>query len=311
MLLSIVTPTRGNFSFYWFEQLTSIQGNVEFILVYPPGQAIREFSDSRIKVIISPYKGEVLQRAIGFLNVSGDYVIALDDDDFMHPEVIDLITPYFELYPESICLRLSKQSINYQDTESIESAWDELPEVDKLIVVETKYDKEKYAKHEILQELPISPLDNKFRVSSLWPYSKRTDQNGPHPENSNNRVWQVNLIKESVEDLLSFTQILGALTRIPFWSLDRLLGLYLQARIFQPGLIIGHWLHGGEQVRYIKAASSTKGETRSMFAGDMLLALRFPKYGYFWNLFFYEMWVALKVFLRTRLSNLGKYFYSK
>ena len=158
MLLSIVTPTRGNFSFYWFEQLISIQGNVEFILVYPPGQAIREFSD----------------------------------------------------------------------------------------------------------------------------------------------------------DLLSFTQILGALTWIPFWSLDRLLGLYLQARIFQPGLIIGHWLHGGEQVRYIKAAPSTKGETpRSYFAGDMLLALRFPKYGYFWNLFFYEMWVALKVFLRTRLSNLGKYFYSK
>jgi glycosyltransferase involved in cell wall biosynthesis len=308
MLLSIVTPTRGNFSSYWLKQLTSIQGDVEFILVYPPKRAIQKFSDPRIKVIISPYKGEVIQRATGLLNILGDYVIALDDDDFLHPEIIDLITSYFELYPESMCLRLSKKLLNYQDTESIERAWDKLPEVNKLTAVETKYNKEKYTKHEILQELPISPLERKFRISSLCPFSKRIDQNGSHPENYNNRVWQASLTKESVEDLLSFTQILGALTWIPFWSLDRLLGLYLQARIFQPGLILGHWLHAGEQVRYIKALAITKGETRSMFAGDMLLALRFPKYGYFWNLFFYEMWAALRVFLGKRLNDFAKYF---
>jgi hypothetical protein len=60
MLLSIVTPTRGNFSSYWFKQLRSIQGDVELILVYPPGQEIQEFNDSRIKVIVSPYKGELI-----------------------------------------------------------------------------------------------------------------------------------------------------------------------------------------------------------------------------------------------------------
>lgn len=311
MLLSIVTPTRGSFSSYWFKQLTDIQGDVEFILVYPPGQPIQEFSDSRIKIIVSPYKGEVIQRAIGLLNVVGDYVIALDDDDFLHPKITELVTSYFELYPISICLRLSKKTINHQETKLIERDWDELPDIATLTVVETKYDKEKYARNEILQELPISPLNNKFKMSSLWLYSKRIDQEGPHPENYNNKVWKTSITKKSVEDLLTFTQILGSLTWIPFWSLDRLLGLYLQAQIFQRNLIMGHWLHGGEQVRYIQAEASTKGEVRSMFAGDMLLALRFPQYGYFWNLFFYEMWFALKVFLRTRLNKIGKHFSSK
>lgn len=310
MLLSIVTPTRGNFSSYWFDQLTSIQGDIEFVLVYPPGQAVQEFSDSRIKTIVSPYKGEVIQRAIGLLNISGNYVIALDDDDFLHPEVTGLISSYFELYPESICLRLCKKSINYQDTDLIEREWDELPDVSQLTVVAPRYDKAKYAEHEILHTLPISPLDNKFRVSSLWPYGKRVDQNGPHPENYNNRVWKADITRESINDLLSFTQMIGSLTWIPFWSLDRLMALYLQARIFQSGITIGHWLHGGEQIRYIKMPSVKKGETRSMFASDMLLALRFPKYGYFWNLFFCEIWIALKVFVRTRLSYLAKHFSS-
>ncbi|MCY7407981.1 MAG: glycosyltransferase family 2 protein [Alkalinema sp. CAN_BIN05] len=301
MLLSIVTPTRGNFSSYWFDQLTSIQGDVEFVLVYPPGQSIQEFSDSRIKIIVSPYKGEVIQRAIGSLNVLGDYVIALDDDDFLHPQITNLVKSYFELYPTSICLRLSKHDIHYQDTKLIERSWDKLPDIARLIAVETNY-KENYAKSEILQEIPIAPLNNKFKLSSLWFYSRRTDQNGPHPENYNNKVWKRNITQEAVEDLLNFTQMLGPLTWIPFWSLDRLLGLYLQAQIFQQGIILGHWLHGGEQVRYIEVESSTKGEVRSMFAGDLLLALRFPRYGYFWNLFFHEMWAALKVFLKTKLT---------
>jgi glycosyltransferase involved in cell wall biosynthesis len=308
MLLSIVTPTRGNFSSYWFKQLRSIQGDVELILVYPPGQEIQEFNDSRIKVIVSPYKGELIQRATGLLNVSGDYVIALDDDDFLHPQITDIVKSYFELYPRSICLRLCKKNIHYQDTKSIERSWDDLPDIHKLTAVETKYNREEYAESEILQEIPISPLHNKFKLSSLWFYSERTDQKGPHPENFNNKVWKSNITREAVEDLLSFTQILGSLTWIPFWSLDRLLGLYLQAKIFQQGMILGHWLHGAEQIRYIQAAWSTKGEIRSVFAADMLLALRFPQYGYFWNLFFYEMWFALKIFIKTKLNRISKGF---
>jgi glycosyltransferase involved in cell wall biosynthesis len=311
MFLSIVTPTRGNFSKYWLEQLTSIQGDVEFVLVYPPGQTIQDFSDKRIKVIVSPYKGEVMQRAIGFLNISGDYVIALDDDDFLHPKITELAKSYFELYPEKICIRIRKKSIKAADTELIERAWDDLPEIEKLTAVETKYDEEKYARNEILREIPISPLNNRFRVCSLWAYDERVDQKGWHFENYNNRVWKADITKDSVEDLLNFTQIFGSLTWIPFWSLDRLLGLYLQARIFQPNLIIGHCLYGGEQVRHINVPSSAKGEIRSMFAADMLLALKYPRYGYFWNLFFYEMWVALKVWLNTRLIKVGKILSSK
>lgn len=36
-ILSIVTPTLGKFSEHWLQQLLAIQGEVEFILVYPPG----------------------------------------------------------------------------------------------------------------------------------------------------------------------------------------------------------------------------------------------------------------------------------
>lgn len=306
MPLSIVTPTRGNFTPYWFERLISIQGDVEFILVYPPGQVIQKPSDSRIKAIVSPYKGEVAQRAVGLLNASSDYVIALDDDDFLHPQVADLVKTYFELYPESLCLRLCKQNIDFQDTDLIERPWDPLPDVTKLTPVKTTYDRDRYAPSEVLREVPISPLGNRFRLSSLWIYSKRIDQEGPHPENFNNIVWKREIVKETVVDLLKFTQFWGSLIWLPFWNLDRLLGLYLQALVFQPDMVLGHHILSGDQVRYIEARSSTKGEVRSMFAADMILALKFPQYGYLWNLFFYEMWVAFKVFGRERLNRIGK-----
>ncbi|MDJ0706821.1 MAG: glycosyltransferase family A protein [Leptolyngbyaceae cyanobacterium MO_188.B28] len=306
ILLSIVTPTRGNLSAYWLEQLISIEGNVEFILVYPPGQKAQKFDDLRVKVIISPYKGEVMQRAVGLINASGTYTIALDDDDFLHPQVARLVVKYFESYPNSWCLRLCKKTINYQDTEMIKRAWDELPDLAKLAVIEPApkptLRRKLYADYEILEEVPISPLNNKFKLSSLLLYSKRTDQNGLHPENFNNKVWKTDITQKAITDLLNFTQVMGSITWIPFWNLDRLLGLFLQARMFQPGCIIGHRLWGEEQVRYIQRPSNIKREVRSMFAGDMLLALRFPQYGYLWNLFFYEMWIALKVFLKTRFK---------
>ncbi|MBD0269571.1 MAG: glycosyltransferase family 2 protein, partial [Cyanobacteria bacterium Co-bin8] len=67
-LLSIVTPTLGNFSDYWLEQLMAVKGNVQFVLVYPPGMARRAIADPRVKSLTSPYPGEFIQRFLALLN---------------------------------------------------------------------------------------------------------------------------------------------------------------------------------------------------------------------------------------------------
>ena len=58
-ILSIVTPTRGNFSDDWLENLLQVEGEVQFILVYPPGVSLRKIADDRVTSLVSPYKGEM------------------------------------------------------------------------------------------------------------------------------------------------------------------------------------------------------------------------------------------------------------
>ncbi|MBD0335899.1 MAG: glycosyltransferase family 2 protein, partial [Cyanobacteria bacterium Co-bin13] len=67
-VLSIVTPTRGNFSDYWLDQLLAVRGDVQFVLVYPPGVPRRAIADPRVKSLTSPYKGEMMQRFVALLN---------------------------------------------------------------------------------------------------------------------------------------------------------------------------------------------------------------------------------------------------
>ncbi len=300
--LSIVTPTRGNFSPYWFEQLLAIAGDVEFVLVYPPGEVNPPPTpDPRLQVMASPYRGEVLQRALGLLNARGKYVIALDDDDFLHPQVVRLARDYFEKFPESWVLRLARKNIDYLDEESITRPWDELPSIDQLKIARRR---EPDNAHLILQEVPIAPLENRFDCRiALFHWGRRRDHHGAHMENFNNRVWRSDLVKPALVDLLQTTRLHGPLVWMPLWNLDRLMGLYLQAYFFQPGAIIGHWVPGGEQIRYILRPSSAK-EIRTMFPADSLLARRFPQYGYLWNLFFDEFYIALKVIISTWLRRL-------
>ena len=89
-------------------------------------------------------------------------------------------------------------------------------------------------------------------------------------------------------------KITGALTWIPFWSLDRLLGLYVQAFLFEEQAIVGHWMTKPEQIRYIVKSQQLKHEFRLILPADILLIKRFPQYGYFWNLGFEQFWVAVR-----------------
>lgn len=292
-ILSIVTPTLGKFSDYWLEQLLKVNGDVEFIFVYPPGITTRDIEDSRLKVLTSPYKGEMMQRFVGLLNANGQYVLALDDDDYVHFNVVSLITNYFNRFPESWVLRLNKAVIDFREEEKIKTLWPEIPDVDKLeICAKTPENPYPYQQgnYQGLLELPICPLDKSFNIKlAVLPFSERTDNNGYHFENFNNIVWKNEIVKQALPDLSKATEILGALRWIPSTGFDRLLGLFVQAKFYQKEAIIGHWMPKPEQIRYIDKPAVLK-PPRFHVISDAVLVKYYPQYGYLWNLFFSKLY---------------------
>jgi glycosyltransferase involved in cell wall biosynthesis len=296
-LLSIVTPTLGEFSSHWLEQLLKIDGDVEFILVYPPGIKAQPIEQPRIKVLYSLYKGETAQRFVGLLNASGKYIIALDDDDYLHPEVAKLTQKYFAQFSDSWVLRLYKKNICFSNESEIKSDWEKYLDLESLEVAT------KRKNSHILQEVPIAPLDNSIKFwSILNPYFKRKDHHGAHIENFNNKIWQTHMVQNALNELSQNMRIKGVLTWLPLWGFDRLLGLYIQGKFFEKNKTIGHWMPSPEQVRYVKKPRP-KHEGRTMFASDYLLARSYPKYGYFWNLFLEEFFNLIKSKLKQLTEN--------
>ena len=308
-ILSIVTPTLGNFSEYWLEQLLRIKGAVQFVLVYPPGATIKFIDDSRVKSLTSPSKGEVMQRFTGLINASGEYVLALDDDDFLHPDVLELTTQYFEKFPQSWVLRLKIENIDSLNEERFKQQWEDIPDVDRLEICQKTAENPfpfQQGNYTGLLEVPIAPLDKKFDLRhAVWPWTPRKDMHGIHFENFNNRIWRNELVQQSLPDLSQVMKVMGALTWVPSWSLDRALGLFVQAKFFNKDAIIGHWLPKPEQVRYSYRDPSLK-EPRSILAADALLVKRFPQYGYFWNLFFNQLYDIPKMLAKSVKRKLNK-----
>ncbi|NEP11572.1 MAG: glycosyltransferase [Symploca sp. SIO2C1] len=287
-ILSIVTPTRGNFTNYWFEQLIAVKGDIEFILVYPPGVSKHPIVDPRFKVITSQFKGLVVQRSTGLLSASGLYTLTLDDDDYVHPDVLQLVCEYFTSFPDSWVLRLMMAKIDFTDEERIRHPWEPIPNLKQLDIAPRRQNDKP-----ILQTLPIAPLNNRFDLRLLTGAYIRRDMSGPHIENFNNKVWKTELVQQALTDLADVMKINGSLYWIPSWNLDRLLGLFIQAKFFEEDKIVGHWMPLPEQIRYIVRPHHLK-EFRLHFPSDALLAKRFPQYGYFWNLFFDKFWTALR-----------------
>ncbi|VXD12991.1 conserved hypothetical protein [Planktothrix serta PCC 8927] len=301
-ILSIVTATLGKFSDYWLEQLLKVKGNVKFIFVYPPNTPIPNFPDPRIEVIISPFKGEVLQRMTGLLNVKSEYVIALDDDDFICPDILELTVNYFARFPESWVLRLKVQSINHQNVTEIQKDWSSIPNINELdIAYKTPENPYPYQQgnHKELLAVPIVPLNNKLDLLLALNQSRvRKDMQGIHFENFNNKIWKTSKVKVSLSDFSQTLKLMGALTWIPSWSLDRTLGLFIQAKFYEPDKIIGHAMPKPEQVRYIVME---KQGYRIYLTSDILLIKEFPQYPYLWNLFFAQL-DQIPRFLLSRLK---------
>jgi glycosyltransferase involved in cell wall biosynthesis len=290
--LSIVTPTRGNFPPPWRDALLAIRGDVEFILVYPPGKTMQAVADARVRALYSPLRGEVIQRLTGLLNARGRLVLALDDDDVAHPDLAAFAQAYFARFPESWVLRLRAENVEIQDAPKIARAWDALPPNAELARHTTESEIE-YG----LREIPIAPLQTPFRWRHLLPTAHRRDMHGAHMENFNNRVWRNEIVQPALGDLVQTLTLWGALKWIPTFNLDRLLGLYVQAYHFAPQIIIGHALDGPAQLRRTYRLHAPQ-EFRLYGTADALLVRRFPQYGYFWNLFFFKLYQESAASLR-------------
>ncbi|MGK7903322.1 MAG: glycosyltransferase family 2 protein [Hormoscilla sp.] len=292
-ILSIVTPSLGKFSDYWLSQWLKVKGSVELVLVYPPNTPVRLVKDPRIKLIISPYKGEMMQRFVGLLNALGEYVLALDDDDFVHEDVVRLTEQYFNRFSQSWILRLQKENIDISDFHRIQQEWQAIPDVRQLeICKKTPENPYPYQKGNYtgLLEVPIAPLDKNFDIRhAIWPLMERKDNHGYHFENFNNIVWKNQMVQEALPELSQVTKLMGALRWIPSSGFDRLLGLFVQAKFFRKDAIIGHWMPKPEQIRYIDKEPSLK-PPRFHVVSDVLLVKKYPQYGYLWNLFFNKLY---------------------
>jgi glycosyltransferase involved in cell wall biosynthesis len=295
--LTIVTCTRGNFTDYWLEQLCNIKGNAEFLLVYPPDVRVRDFADKRVRVIICPLKGEVIQRLTGLLNAQGRYVLALDDDDYLHPDFVFACEQYFSRFPDSWVFRprigyAGIDNVNYRLPE-----WEKMPDVNNLKVYSSK-ERPRDKETQGLLEVPIAPLTNRVDLRCVFnPFNKRKDQFGPHMDNFNNRAWQTDIVQNSLTYYSRQMNIAGALKWVPSFSLDRPASLFIQALNYRKGVILGHWLMQGEQVQ--RSASSARAqEARYYLPAELLLVKAFPRYGYFWNMFFEQAWCSARIFAK-------------
>lgn len=319
IILSIVTPTLGKFSHSWLEQLLNVHGDVEFILAYPPGISPLNISDPRVKIIESSYRSEYDQRVVGLLEASGEYVLALDDDDFVHPDVVELVVKYFNRFPESWALRLRQRRKTLNEKESFTPNWQEIPEINKLSVASLIFskdglyrlsaeDKQFVEKGKALCEVPIVPIKRPFDKRWLfWPFNKRTDQNGYHMENFNTKVWKKKIVHETLLDLLESSKLIGTYKIMPRGrcGFDRVLGLYLQAKFYDERKVIGHWMPLGREqifkIYYRKRNPYNFSDRSHHFHSHLILVKRFPFSGYIWNLFIAIFWGIPRYFIKSIL----------
>ncbi|AUC60953.1 hypothetical protein AA637_07190 [Cyanobacterium sp. HL-69] len=283
--LTIVTPTREGFSAHWLENISKVKGNVEFILVHPPEMEKVQVDDYRIQQINAPFRGEIIQRMTGLLNARAEYTLTINCDEYLIPEIAEIVKIYFQRFPNSWILRLARKSYVYGEKDKLSMPWSFVPSsVDSLPIWDgRKESKEPSWEENYLQEMPIAPLQNSFDINILW--RDRKDYHGRHTENFDKKVWKTKLVKDALIKLSQNMTIFSVFKYIPFWCLDRLLGLAIQANCFtQNGDIIGHILPLSEQIRIEDNPPEYRGKPRYYVLSELILLKSFPQYPYIWNL---------------------------
>ncbi len=290
--LSIVIPMREGFSAHWLEELLKVQGDVEFILVHPPGVKPTPNGDSRLHQLVSPFRGEVIQRLSGLLNASGTYVITFNCDEYVNPTLAAIAERYFQQFPASWVMRLAKEEYPYGDEQALNAPWINPVEDLTAIPVCRKADNNLrlYEAEGRMLEIPIAPMGNRFDVRCIW--RGRRDHLGPHTENFDKKVWINSMVQGALQEILKGVTLVGPFKYLPFWCLDRLLGLAFQARFYdpaQPDRVIGHKLPFPAQLRVEDNPPEYKRRGRFYIFAEIILLRRFPQYGYIWNLTIHQI----------------------
>ena len=283
--LTIVSPTREGFSSHWLDNLLKIEGNVEFILVHPPSMEKVEINDSRVQQINAPFRGEIMQRMTGLLNARANYTLSINCDEYLTPQIVEIVKEYFGRFPDSWVLRLATKSHSYGEKDKLSLPWHFTPSSIKTLPIwdgkpETKDDS---WNNNYLWEMPIAPLQNSLDLNTLW--RNRKDYHGRHTENFDKKVWKTSLVKDALIKLNENMILFKVFKYVPFWCLDRLLGLGVQANFFSKnGEIIGHILPLPEQMRTEDNPPEYRTKTRYYVLAEFILLRTFPQYPYIWNL---------------------------
>jgi hypothetical protein len=281
--LSIIIPMREGVETSWLQEILKVQGRVEFILVYPPHVPFIPINDHRLHQITSPLRGELIQRVTALLNASGKYVLSINCDEYIHHDIISITEDYFRNFPDSYFFRLNQVQFPFGKL-PIDKPWDTLPNI-KDIEVRNSDQEKTYSEEEkkyTMREIPITPFNKKLDFLAL--FRGRIDEKGPHQENFDKKVWKNELVQEALKGVTSALTIFGPFKYIPFWTADRLMGLSVQARFFEPGKIAGHWLPLPEQLRTEDNPPNQARKNRRYVLAEILLLKQFPGFGYIWNL---------------------------
>ncbi|WP_413175247.1 glycosyltransferase family 2 protein [Anabaena azotica] len=281
--LSIIIPMREGVQDSWLQELLKVQGSTEFILVYPPHVPFIAISDPRLRQITSSLRGELIQRVTALLNASGKYVLSINCDEYLHTNILEIAEDYFTNFPDSYFFRLNQVQFPFNKA-PIDKPWDSLPNIQNIAVRKHK-DSKNYSPEEIeytMREIPIAPLNNKLDFLAL--FRGRKDQKGPHQENFDKKVWKNELVQEALKGVITKLTLFGPIKYIPFWVSDRLMGLSVQARFFEPEKIVGHWLPLPEQLRTEDNPPHQREKDRRYELADFPLLRQFPGFGYIWNL---------------------------
>jgi len=291
-LLSIVVPMREGFSAHWLQELLNIEGeHVEFILVHPPGVQPEHNEDARLRQLVSPFRGEIIQRLSGMLNASGQYLLTFNCDEYINPAVPALAQRYFEQFPDSWVMRLAKSEYAYGDQNALNAPWSDLPQdLTALPVCRQADGNLRLYDSGHMMEIPIAPMHNKFDWRCIW--RGRRDHMGPHAENFDKKVWVNEKVQAALQEILQGFSLAGPVKYLPFWCLDRLLGLAIQAKFYdsaQPNQLIGHKLPHPAQLRVEDNPPEYRRRGRFYVFAEIILLRRFPQYGYIWNLVIHQL----------------------
>ncbi|MEO1620460.1 MAG: glycosyltransferase, partial [Cyanobacteria bacterium J06632_3] len=245
----------------------------------------------RMRQLVSPFRGEIIQRLTGMLNATGTYLLSFNCDEYINPGVPAMARRYFEQFPDSWVMRLAKSEYAYGDQSALDAPWEALPVDLKAIPVCRQADDNLSLYEEgHMMEIPVAPLHHKFDWGCIW--RGRTDHQGPHTENFDKKVWINAMVQEALQEVLQGFALAGPIKYLPFWCLDRLLGLALQAKFYDPARpeqLIGHKLPHPAQLRVEDNPPEYRRRGRFYVFAEIILLRRFPQYGYIRNLVVHQI----------------------